>query len=311
MIRIAEVTYGLARSAQGYWSAAGSTLVSYPSHGSDQCFGIEDGSVWFQQRNRAIQGVVGSFPPRRNGGFLDVGGGNGYVTRALQDGRFPAALLEPSHAGARNAVARGVEQVICGGNETVTLREHSAAAIVPFDVVGHVSNDPAFPRSLLRLLRRGGRIYISVPPGPARWSIDHAEAGHFRRSRRSDIEALLTRCGFILDYSTSLFWFLPLPILTLRSLPTKMGLRKRVTTENIRAEHQVKPGWTRWLMAKVLGLEMLLLEHRVTVPDRIESSGGRHAARRHTVIRTAKSQSPVLNRLWCRMAASRKRRAPC
>jgi hypothetical protein len=71
---------------------------------------VEDSSFWFAHRNSCILEAIKLFPPR--GEFFDVGGGNGYVERAIQESGIDVVLVEPGLAGVRNALHRGVRQVV-------------------------------------------------------------------------------------------------------------------------------------------------------------------------------------------------------
>ena len=108
--------------------------VSYPAHGNAACLAVEDRSFWFRHRNRVIVEFVGSF--HRRGMFLDVGGGNGYVAKALISAGIHCVLIEPGVDGALAARARAVEPVICARLEDVNLPSGCAASVGLFDVLG-------------------------------------------------------------------------------------------------------------------------------------------------------------------------------
>ena len=98
----------LERDRNGIWAPRHSQRhsVSYPDEGNDRSFLIEDTSFWFAHRNRMLVELVRRFPPA--GPILDVGGGNGYVTRGLAEAEFPCTLLEPGYQGCLNARKRGI-----------------------------------------------------------------------------------------------------------------------------------------------------------------------------------------------------------
>ena len=99
----------LRRDATGIWVSKEQESVSYPDQGNEDCFQIEDGSFWFEHRNRIILDLVANFPP--HGYFFDIGGGNGFVSRALQMAGWQTVLVEPG-SGAFNASKRGQSQGI-------------------------------------------------------------------------------------------------------------------------------------------------------------------------------------------------------
>lgn len=262
---LTKIASGISSTPFGYWTSGEIAGVSYPQDGNENCFSVEDASFWFAHRNRVILAAVQTLPPP-NEIFLDAGGGNGYVTRALQDSGFAAVLLEPNVSGATNAVRRGVRNVIRSSVEAARLRDRSVGAIGLFDVIEHVEDDLAFLRALRTILVPGGRLYATVPAFQALWSADDVSAGHFRRYSTAELERLLMAAGFGIDYSTYFFWCLPLPILLFRALPSKLGLRGGHCTRHIEAEHATRSRAARWFLGKILHPEPYLLRRREPIP---------------------------------------------
>lgn len=249
-------------SGEGYWIAETPTAVSYPSDGNDVCFGLEDQSFWFRHRNRVILEAIRNFPPN-TGAILDVGGGNGFVTQALQEAGFDAVLIEPNVQGARNAVRRGVRNVISGALETIGLVAPMVGAVALFDVIEHVEHDVQFLQGIAAGLARGTRLYATVPAFGALWSGDDVFAGHFRRYRRASIGRVLRAAGFEIEYATYFFSLLPLPIALFRVLPWRLGRRKRPTEEQIASDHESAGSM---LLERVLAWERAAVRRGVAIP---------------------------------------------
>ena len=92
---LSMVTDTLVRGPDGIWSRGSATEkhVHFPERGHAECFRIEDDSFWFAHRNELISAALrraGAWGP-----FLDVGGGNGVVSRRLEADGIPCVLLEP------------------------------------------------------------------------------------------------------------------------------------------------------------------------------------------------------------------------
>lgn len=206
------------------WVSRTASTVSYPDHGNDLCFEIEDTSFWFQHRNGCLLAAMGRFPP--GGLFWDIGGGNGYVSRAIQNAGWPVVLLEPGPRGAANARRRGIERIVCSTFEGAGFSAGSIPAAGAFDVVEHIRDDLAFVEAIERALIPGGRFYVTVPAFSFLWSQEDNEAGHLRRYTMAGLRGLLERAGLQVEYITYFFRFLPLPILMLRTLPYKLGMRR-------------------------------------------------------------------------------------
>lgn len=191
--------------------------LSYPHSGYDTCFQLEDSSFWFRHRNNCIVSAVNSFPP--SGPIFDIGGGNGLVTKALQEAGFDAWLVEPSKKACENAVCRKVENIICASVQDADFFNDSLHAVGLFDVLEHIKDEREFLQRLRRALKNKGIIYISVPAYNLLWSEIDVKGGHFRRYNERTLTQLLAFQGFEVIFSTYLFSFQFLPLLFLRAIP--------------------------------------------------------------------------------------------
>src|ERR1700693_1226403 len=79
--------------SDGIWRDSAIDAVSYPAEGNEASFRLEENSFWFRHRIKVILSLVRMFPP--DDVFFDVGGGNGFVSKALQDDGIRTVLVEP------------------------------------------------------------------------------------------------------------------------------------------------------------------------------------------------------------------------
>jgi SAM-dependent methyltransferase len=119
------------------------------------------------------------------GTIFDIGGGNGYVDRAMQDAGLDVVMVEPGAEGIQNALGRGVRNVVRGTLDDLHPAPGSLAAVSLFDVLEHIPDDIGFLRQIHSLMKPGGRIYITVPAYQWLWSHEDSNAGHARRYTRS------------------------------------------------------------------------------------------------------------------------------
>tara|TARA_B110001452_G_scaffold198329_1_gene168300 strand:+ start:11439 stop:11912 length:474 start_codon:yes stop_codon:yes gene_type:complete len=100
-----------------------------------------------------------------------------------------------------------------------------------FDVLEHIENDYEFLSKLLNKLKKGSRIYITVPSHQFLWSDIDPFGGHFRRYNKKMVNDLSTKVDAELEYFSYFFGYL-LPIsYLLRALPYKLG--KRMSKEQL------------------------------------------------------------------------------
>jgi SAM-dependent methyltransferase len=253
-MNITELTNGLVTDEHGIWTHAKCASISYPNDGNQQCFQLEDESFWFSHRNDCIISVLKRFPP--NGTILDVGGGNGYVTRRLLDEGFEAVLLEPGAVGALNGKKnRDIPEVICSTLKDAGFPEGSLDAVGCFDVIEHVKDDRDFIAHILTLLKPEGTLYLTVPAHQWLWSQSDVTAGHFRRYDRRMIEELLVPRIEILFF-TYFFRILALPIFLLRTVPSKVSFFRRAKLLSNELEHGSGNGRTIRILEHLMRNEL-------------------------------------------------------
>jgi SAM-dependent methyltransferase len=253
MADLPSIARNLQWNAAGFWDcpAPGGGL-SYPAGGNQACFAVEDGSFWFEHRNACILAAIEALAPRTP--LIDIGGGNGFVAKALQDAGIDVALLEPGPDGVRNALGRGVRQVVRGAIETADFLPGGIPSAGMFDVLEHIEEDAGFLKLVYSLLQPGGRLYLTVPAGRGLWSGEDEHAGHYRRYSVGGLRALLEAAGFTVEFATPFFGFLVLPILLLRTLPSRLGLAPSGGVQP-RAHHVTAPAVKRpldWLAGREL-----------------------------------------------------------
>lgn len=250
---IDSLSTGLVVDDSGIWRGGGAPTISYPADGNSRCYQLEDASFWFRHRNECIVSIIKQFPP--NGSILDLGGGNGYVTRRLLDEGFDAALLEPGAEGAINGkMHRHIPEVICSTLEDAAFTSGSVAAVGCFDVIEHIEDDFRFIRSIHHILAPEGLLYATVPSHPGLWSRSDVCAGHYRRYNESSIRSLLEG-HFEIERFTYFFSVLTPLIYIFRTLPFKLNLFQDGPVLSSKTEHGVKKSMRQHLVDWLLSRE--------------------------------------------------------
>lgn len=224
-VNLSEIAENLEIDRNGLWSSRTDSDISYPEAGNETYFAIEDSSFWFRHRNNCILHAVKSLPP--SGTFFDVGGGNGYVARALQETGMDVVLVEPGRSGASNAKKRGIRHVVRSTLHDAGFVPETLPAVGLFDVVEHIQDDRAFLTEINRLLAPRGRVYITVPAFTWLWSQEDKDAGHWRRYTLTTLSEVLQKSGYTVESANYIFGFLPYPIFLLRVLPYRFGLTRQ------------------------------------------------------------------------------------
>lgn len=259
-----RIKSNLVQDVDGIWRTSGTVAISYPDEGHDACFSLENNSFWFRHRVKCIIQAMRNYPPE--GVLLDVGGGNGYMTEAINKAGFDCLLIEPGETGIRNAATRGVKPLVCASLEEAGFSAHSIPAIGTFDVIEHIEDDARFLSLLHRNLIPGGRLYLTVPAFNFLWSREDEAAGHFRRYALREMRDKLFSAGFDVLYETYFFSFLPVPIYLFRVLPARLGMQPQRTQERRAKVHAADNARRSALIEKLFSWELQWIKRKRALP---------------------------------------------
>jgi SAM-dependent methyltransferase len=221
---------GLTEVEPGFFVGPEAEGLHYDSARSLHWREAEDDSGWHRHRAAVVADAVAALPP--DGTVFDLGGGNGFVSRALVAEGIPAVLVEPVDEAVRTAYDRGLRPVVCSTVEAAGFPPGSLPAVGMFDVLEHIEDDGGLLRLLHDLLAPGGRLYLTVPKHPGLWSAHDDESGHQRRYTSAGLRAVVEDAGFIVERQTSFFSALLAPMALRRVVqrsPRKGGAAAEVT----------------------------------------------------------------------------------
>ncbi len=208
----------------GIYFSKSKSSISYPEKGNDNFFKIEDESFWFNHRNNIIVEAIKSYSTEKV--LFDIGGGNGYVSKAMEESGIEVALVEPGINGCLNAQKRKLKTIICSTLEDSEIKKNSIPNIGLFDVVEHIEDDLNFLKNVNNFLKPGGFVFITVPAFNILWSKEDEDAGHYLRYTINTIKEVLEHSGLQVNYATYIFSFLIVTIFFTRNLTSFLGFNK-------------------------------------------------------------------------------------
>lgn len=256
------------------WKSDRITKINYPIDGNATFFEVEDNSFWYVHRKKIILYAL------RNFGFhdetvFDIGGGNGYVGKFLQDNGFNVILCEPDIRGVLHARHRGLQNTICATIEEAKFKNNSLENVCFFDVLEHIENDAEYLRKVFELLQPKGKVCITVPAYQLLSSMEDVHDGHFRRYSLKNLVKKVERAGFTIDYSTYFFCYIPLTMFLFKTIPSRLKLgkfkslenyKKKQKVDNYKNEHEV----TNFFVKNIINLfhkcELKLVNNKVKIP---------------------------------------------
>jgi hypothetical protein len=200
--------------------------ISYPKDGNNLLLEIEENSEWFKQRNELILSLIKKY--KLGDDFLDIGGGNGYQAKAIQEANIfkNVVLIEPGEHGCINAKKRGLKLIYKCIFQDFPFRDYNIKAVGLFDVIEHIENDTDFLKDLRMRITPETYVFINVPACQSLWSETDIQAGHFRRYSKRSLKKLASDSGFEIIEKGYFFSYYFIPVFLLRSLPFLLGVRK-------------------------------------------------------------------------------------
>jgi SAM-dependent methyltransferase len=207
-----------------------------------------EGTHWFYAgKRRIVFDCLRRLSMLERGRLLvDCGAGTGRF--ALEASRACTVIAVDDHEESLEIARRnlGMEAVRRGSCTALPLADGTADIVTALDVIEHVEDDRRAVAEMLRILKPGGIIVITVPAFQGLWSDWDVALHHFRRYRRAGLRPLLADAGFEVvrcDYINVL------------AFPAVWALRKWRTwfpkssdRRGPRAEERIPPAWLNRLL---------------------------------------------------------------
>jgi SAM-dependent methyltransferase len=201
----------------------------YRSEGLDALYAHERKHFWFKHRVRIILKAFHTFVDRTES-VIEVGAGTGHTARALlEDGYRNLSVGEIHRNGLLYAQKYGLRGLYQFDLRSPPFADHFDAVAL-FDVLEHLREDDLVVSNIHRMLRKGGRIILTVPAHQWLWSRIDELSSHHRRYSRSGMTSLLERNGFEVLHCRYFFTAL-VPALFVRSLLARHTSRESIETD--------------------------------------------------------------------------------
>jgi len=213
---------------------------------------------WFLARRRILETLIDrivQLPKKAR--ILEVGCGTGHNLSMLKRfGKVEASELDPSARALASKRLRG--QVKEAKLPDLSMFERDAYDLVALlDVLEHVPDDLGSLRAILKRLKPGGALLLTVPANPWMWSAHDVAHHHFRRYTRKQLEELFSKAGLevqLLSYFNTLLY----PLVAAARIIGKM-------TRKDTADDQLPGDVVNGVLGRIYGLEAGMIG-RVSMP---------------------------------------------
>lgn len=221
---------------------------------------LEDRHFWFLGRRNIFFDLLGRVLQGRNDlQILEVGCGAGGMLGPLA--RFGTVTgLDIAKDYVAYCHRRGHQRVLAGSGYELPFRDQSFDLVAAFDTIEHIPDDGRVLREIRRVLKPGGRVFLSVPAYQFLYSQNDRVAHHQRRYTAHQLRERLRAAGLTpqrLSYFNTFLFPLILPAVLVLKLKEKLfGLPEGQTN----LSHSFA-GPVNRAFAAVMSSEKLLLRH--------------------------------------------------
>jgi SAM-dependent methyltransferase len=219
------------------------------------------GSYWIKLRSEIIAKEL----IKRNIKLIwEIGAGNGSVTIPMTSYGIRTIAVEPIRDGAICLEGNNIF-TFHSNFESMSLPSDSINAIGLYDVLEHIEDSSSFLEEIIRALRPGGLLFLTVPAHPFLFSDYDQAIGHFRRYTIKSLDKELSGTGFMKIESRYFFSGLVLPAIFLRKIPHILG-RNRIYSGRKGIQEYLDNQLSLPCFFEYLLLNYLRLETKLKIP---------------------------------------------
>ena len=182
----------------------------------DKMFAKENTYWWYLGRRDILESLIVTYGLVALGSrVLDVGCGTGLILQTLHKYAEPIGL-DFSPLSLDYCQQRGLKRLIRGNVKNLPVKSESLDCVIALDILEHVDDDERMLEEIMRTLKPGGWLVLTVPAHPSLWS-DHDRAlHHCRRYTRRLFRDRIRGAGFEIVKLSYAVAFLCVPIFIYR-----------------------------------------------------------------------------------------------
>jgi len=159
---------------------------------------FEDTYWWFVGRRHLVRSLIERFAPEEPRLILDAGCGTGGTLSHLRGlGELWGCDVAPE--ALEECRTRGFENICRSPIETLDFPDERFDVVVSCDVIEHIEADAQAMGEMVRVLRPGGILVLTVPAHKWLWSGHDEALDHYRRYETKQLRGLLEDAGLQIE----------------------------------------------------------------------------------------------------------------
>lgn len=219
-------------------------------------FRIEQENWWFKVRRNLIFDLFAKYKVSYESKIFDFGCGSGYLVGELQKMGYNAFGVDFEKEAIRYGLNSGIKNLTVGTGEKIDHLDRSFDLVTILDVLEHIENERSLMVELVRILKPGGKIIITVPAYQWMWGIQDEVAHHYRRYIMKSILKLVKDYPSLSVVKNTYFnTFLFLPVAIVRLVSKWFSLKGR------ESDFDINNKWLNKLFFFIFDLERKVLKY--------------------------------------------------
>lgn len=198
----------------------------YKVDGLELLYKYEQAHFWFKNRKRWIRRMFHKYV-KKNQQVMEIGAGTGNVARMLTREGCQPALGDIHLKGLKYAKQYGLNRLYQFDARKAPFKEEYDAVCL-FDVLEHIEDDQVVMENIRQMLKKEGKLILTVPAHRFLWSTIDVVSGHKRRYGLKELKSIIINNGFeVLE--TRHFFTLLFPFFFLRKW---LNIKKKTKSFN-------------------------------------------------------------------------------
>ena len=164
---------------------------------------LEKTHWWFRGRRSVYFGLLRhQLNGEPLGRILDLGAGMGGFLAGLSELGARVFPADVSHESLLRCRERGFPGGVVSSGYHLPYAGGSFDLVCMFDAIEHIPDDRRVMREVARVLRPGGRVFVSVPAYQFLYANNDRVAQHQRRYSRRTLRAVFEQAGLVVERNT-------------------------------------------------------------------------------------------------------------
>ena len=178
---------------------------------------IEKHHWWWEGRRQILRQEIDN---KSNLKILDIGCGTGETLSFLNNHLSHPDLygVDSSSVAVEYAKSRGHKQILKVEADMLPFKDDTFDYVLLLDVLEHIKDDSSVLSEAKRVLKRNGKIIMTVPALQFLWSEHDAQQGHYRRYVRRKVKSLAKKTKMTIEKISYFNFFLSPAIVAVRLL---------------------------------------------------------------------------------------------